>query len=56
MLNYVKLQDLQDKYKSIKISECMTLPLFHECFLFTYNIPNTIKVRESEAQGKKFKF
>lgn len=38
MLNYLKLQDVEDKYKSIKISECMVVLLFHEHFPSTESV------------------
>lgn len=38
MLNDLKLQDVEDKYKSIKISECMTVLLLQEHFPFEYTI------------------
>lgn len=38
MLNYLKLQDVEDKYKSITISECLVVLSLHEHFPSTGSV------------------
>lgn len=53
MLNYLKLQDVEDECKSVP--ECLTAPLFHDFPLSSLQFSNAIKIRDSEAYGKNSK-